>query len=227
MPGTAKTFRIAIDDSGKRYLLDVPNQCPYCGAYCDPKHKSVSVLDYDKAEVLLSIFHVRCCDKDFFCTYMKRGMEQSGAPTQLLNIYPPIQPSHLSDAINELSPRFVELYNQSYWAEQSGFFELSGSGYRNALEVLIKDYAKHELGKSDEDVKIRLAKAIDEFVPGPKLKDTADVVRILGNDYTHYERRYKHTDLNTLKTYLTIFMDRIEAEYLSNHLPVDTHRSDS
>ena len=40
----------------------------------------------------------------------------------------------------------------------------------------------------------------------------ADVVRILGNDNTHYERDYENIDFSILKQYLNIFIEMIEVQ---------------
>ena len=46
------------------------------------------------------------------------------------------------------------------------------------------------------------------------------VVRILGNDYTHYERKYPQHDFELLKGYMEIFLKQIEVRYMVNHPPV-------
>lgn len=95
---------------------------------------------------------------------------------------------------------------------------MAGCGYRNALEILIKDYAITELHKSTEEVvKKSLNNAIKDYVPSVNLSNSADVIRILGNDYTHYERHHENVDFQVLKRYLKIFIYNIENEYLIAH----------
>ena len=48
----------------------------------------------------------------------------------------------------------------------------------------------------------------------------ADVVRILGNDNTHYERDYESIDFKVLKQYLNIFIEMIEVQIKIKNPPV-------
>ena len=103
---------------------------------------------------------------------------------------------------------------------------MAGSGYRNALEVLIKDFAINELGKPTAEVcKKKLAQAIEAYMPNIRLAQSADVIRVLGNDYTHYERRYDDIDFAILKQYIQIFLNSIDCEYLIRHPVVPTGRT--
>ena len=113
---------------------------------------------------------------------------------------------------------------QSFDAEQNSYFELAGSGYRNAIEVLIKDFAIQELKAPEKEVcKKSLSQAIEAYLPNINASVSADVTRVLGNDYTHYERRYEDVDFHVLKRYLQIFINSIDCEYLISHPVVPTN----
>lgn len=115
------------------------------------------------------------------------------------------------------------MYNQCFSAEQKGHLELAGSGYRNAIELLVKDYAINELGyKKEEVVKKKLAASIKAYLPSIDLKQSADIIRILGNDYTHYEQLYAEDTFAILKQYLEIFIKSIETAYLIKHPKIKT-----
>ena len=51
--------------------------------------------------------------------------------------------------------------------------------------------------------------------------NTADVIRILGNDYAHYERKYPEHDFELLKRYMDIFINLVETKILIAHPPVE------
>lgn len=68
--------------------------------------------------------------------------------------------------------------------------------------------------------KKKLFDAISQYLNQPDLINTADVVRILGNDYTHYKRKYPQHDFELLKGYMDIFLKQIEVQYMINHPPV-------
>ena len=113
------------------------------------------------------------------------------------------------------------MYNQSLKAESNGHYELAAIGFRTSLEILIKDYAITELNLSEDDVaKKNLFNAISEYLNQDNLIKTADVIRILGNDFTHYERKYPEHDFELLKGYMNIFVKQIEVQYMVNHPPV-------
>ena len=50
------------------------------------------------------------------------------------------------------------------------------------------------------------------------------VVRILGNDNTHYERDYENIDFDVLKQYLNIFIEMIEVQIKIKNPPVSRLR---
>ena len=42
----------------------------------------------------------------------------------------------------------------------------------------------------------------------------ADVIRVLGNDYTHYQRKYNDIDFIVVKKYLEILIQQIDTKLL-------------
>jgi hypothetical protein len=216
-PGT-----IAIEHESFEALR--PNLCPYCGSeYEVPYGNIVGFQDKTIQNVVLVTFPTLCCREPFWGIYKT----STNGTAELLITYPEYAPAKLPDAIHEISPRFVRLYERCSIAEQQGAIELAGSGYRNAIEVLVKDFAIKELKEPEGEVSSKqLGKAIAEYLPNIKLQKSADVVRILGNDYTHYTTLYKDVSFQAFKRYIHIFITSIEAEYLTNHPVTDCH-SDS
>lgn len=203
------------------YTAEIPIVCPYCGAYVQPAQQNSIGVAYNGGLIIVVTFKITCCNKLFFSTFERTG---SSGHVDLLYTYPMYQLDTLPNAIYDISERFVELYKQANYAESMNFFELAGTGYRNALEVLIKDYAITELNHPEEEVvKKKLHKAIELYLPNVRLANSADVIRVLGNDNTHYERRYKDIDFSILKQYLEIFIKAIETEYLINHPVIPTN----
>lgn len=196
-----------------------PIECPHCGAYIEPTLRSLQSFNYyGNKDIYFAVYRGNCCSKNFFVLY---NVEASKG--EFLSVFPnSISPS-LPNCIQKISPRFVDMYNQCFSAEQNGHLELAGSGYRNALEILIKDYATNELKHPYEEVvKKKLATAIKTYLPSIDLKQSADVVRILGNDYTHYEQHYTEESFVILKQYIEIFIKSIETAYLIKHPKVKT-----
>lgn len=212
--------RIFFPTSSDKFESVIPVECPHCGAYSTPQIVAHTSLLNSGMKIWLFIFHNDCCDKKSFALYKI----QDGT-IEFLGILPTVHKvPKLPDSIHEISPRFVDLYRQSFDAEQNSYFELAGSGYRNAIEVLIKDYAIQELNAPEKEVcKKKLSQAIETYLPNINASISADVMRVLGNDYTHYERKYEAIDFQVLKRYLQIFINSIDCEYLIHHPVVPTN----
>lgn len=65
---------------------------------------------------------------------------------------------------------------------------------------------------------MKLADVISLFEE-KEIRISADVVRILGNDKTHYLERYNY-DIQEVKTYLSILLNSVLAEILLANPPV-------
>ncbi|WAX05235.1 hypothetical protein AC844P1_00024 [Anaerostipes phage AC844P1] len=198
----------------------LPVECPHCGAYSTPQIVASSNLDFLNYKLWLFVFFNDCCEKHSYALYKRMGEN-----AEFLGILPVFHKTYqLPESIQKISPRFVSLFNQCFDAEENGSVELAGSGYRNALEILIKDYAIQELQKNKKEVcKKSLSKCIEDYLPTVSLAQSADVIRVLGNDHTHYERKYGDIDLEVLKRYLHIFINTIDCDYLIRHPIVKTN----
>ena len=222
---TIKTKHVNFVVSTTTYFAGPkPIECPHCGSFVSPVLRNVTGFTYSGNKVIyLTTFQGDCCHKDFFGLYNIVPSTSSIPDGSLLTIYPSYKSILLPDAIHKISPRFVSMYEQCYVAEQNGHLELAGTGYRNAIEILVKDFAINELGHSQaEVVKKKLADAIKTYLPSIDLQQSADVVRILGNDYTHYNQKYDDVSFPILKAYIDIFIKSIETTYLIKHPPVPT-----
>ena len=111
------------------------------------------------------------------------------------------------------------IYNQAFSAEQYNLTEICGVGYRKALEFLIKDYLI--INNPDETEKIQkklLGSCISEYIDNTRLKSVAKRAVWLGNDETHYIRKWETKDLQDLKKLIELTLHWIEMETLSESL---------
>lgn len=126
-----------------------------------------------------------------------------------------------SEEINKISPSFVKIYNEAYAAEQYNLNEISGVGYRKSLEFLIKDYVLFiNMNKKDFEEKVRkkfLGKCIEEYVEDKRIKEISKRAVWLGNDETHYTRKWGK-ELSELKKLIDLTVHWIEAEELSKDI---------
>jgi hypothetical protein len=130
----------------------------------------------------------------------------------------PIRPVPLQfeKFIQDTSPAFCTVYSEAYEAEQLGLTEICGVGYRKALEFLIKDYLiKNEAGNEAAIKSTHLGTCIETYVKDEKIKQVAKRATWLGNDETHYERRWKNKDLSDLKTMIGLVLHWTQAEHLT------------
>lgn len=192
--------------------------CPYCGISTDATQVSLYPLDITNGRIVDVTYKCTSCDKIFHVSYKKFTEEENYQP---FSVFPNFTGRKFSEHITNTSSRFVKLYNQAYKAEYDCNYELAGCGYRNALEVLIKDYAINVLNVPKKEVKDKkLYRAIETYLPDVDMSNCADVVRILGNDNTHYERDYENIDFQVLKQYLDIFIDMIDVKIKISNPPV-------
>lgn len=195
-----------------------PAVCPHCGFGTDAPYSHKTPYAFNGHDLLVGICTCTSCNKQFLIAYEYDPANSSYAPI----IYPDRGFTPYSNEILEkVSPRFIDMYNQALQSEFHENLELAAIGYRSALEILVKDYAINELGQSqDEVISKKLCAAIGAYLHQEDLVKTADVIRILGNDYTHYERKYPQHDFELLKGYMEIFLKQIEVQYMVNHPPV-------
>lgn len=119
--------------------------------------------------------------------------------------------------INELSPSFVKIYGEAEFAEQEKLNEICGVGYRKAIEFLIKDYLIKKFSDKEAEIKEKsLGNCIGELIDNPKIKEIAKRATWLGNDETHYFRKWENKDLQDLKTLIEITVHFVSMEILND-----------
>ncbi|WP_029099238.1 DUF4145 domain-containing protein [Brevibacillus thermoruber] len=126
------------------------------------------------------------------------------------------------DEIEKISPNFVEIYNQSVEAESLGLNQVSGVGYRKALEYLVKDYLIHLYPEQQEKIKAKyLGNCIKDHIENPKIKTLAERAAWLGNDETHYTRIWVDKDVNDLKVLIELTARYISSELYSEKIVLE------
>lgn len=192
--------------------------CPFCGYGTDATFVHKVPYQFNETHILAATCNCTSCGKTFFfATEYAKGKEYTPITIPSISFV-----SYTNEILSSISERFIDMYNQALQSEFVGNIELAAIGFRTALEILIKDFAINELGKDPDAVsKKKLCDAIGEYLLGQQeLVATADVVRILGNDYTHYKRKFPEHDFELLKGYMNIFLKQIEVQYMIKHPPV-------
>lgn len=133
----------------------------------------------------------------------------STAPTHF------VEPS-LPDEVVEVSANFKTVYCQASVAEAMALDQIAGVGYRKALEFLVKDYCIVEDPSAAELIKKEaLGATITNRVSDPHVKECARRAAWLGNDETHYVRRWEDKDISDLKILIELTMSWIRSSVLT------------
>jgi len=119
--------------------------------------------------------------------------------------------------ISEISEEFPVIYNQAKRSEEMGLDRVAGMGYRRAFEFLIKDYLIFELPEKEPEIKRKmLGTCIKDYITDERIKQIAERAAWLGNDETHYERRWVDKDIEDLKKLIEITVHFITMERLAS-----------
>lgn len=203
--------KISTTNAGQIDLYDHPNECPFCHRAITPHfvsgHRSVVGVEV----------YMWCpdtsCQKSFVGYYKyNSGRYNYTGETTKGNIVNKV----FSDTVGIISSSFTIIYNQAYFAEQNGLTEICGVGYRKALEFLIKDYSILNNPDEKENIEKRLlGTCIDQYVTDERIKTVAKRAVWLGNDETHYIRKWEGKNLDDLKKLIELTIHWIEMEALT------------
>lgn len=208
-------------DKGEIVHFDgYPNECPFCHKAIIPHVEyAYDNLKTQTLEVLMSCPNSNCCKSfiGYYPFFNTNSSEYNGKVT-----FGALKEKDFPEDISIISPSFVEIYNQAFFAEQHDLSQICGVGYRKSLEFLIKDYIISK--NPDETEKIQkkmLGQCISENVDDNKIKTVAKRAAWLGNDETHYVRKWQGKDLQDLKRLIDLTLHWIEMELLTNEIEND------
>ena len=212
----------AIDQAGQRHeaTLDKdPDHCPIC-------HHGIQPRDFELSFYLDETASAERVERVFQCPrdkcghlFIARYVRGSGALTLWKCVPFELQDAGCQAEVRALSPNFYDIFNQAQKAERSGWILVAGPGYRKALEFLIKDFAcKQHPAETDKIKKIELGPCIQEYIKNELVRETATRAAWLGNDETHYLRKWEDKDLQDLKALLNLVTVTIQSELLYENM---------
>lgn len=212
-----------VQDIGSTKLAcEYPNQCPICNDRISPNHISEQ-LNID-IKLVSIFFSCPSCGKGFISHYRFDDSKKTEYNRHVyyllehLNSFPKFSKTiEFDKCINDLSPNFCEIYNQAYASEIYELNQLSGIGYRKALEFLIKDYCIYRHPDKKEIIKSSfLGQVISDYIDSDKIKNSAKASAWIGNDETHYVRKFENKDINDLKRFIKTTVAFITYELTSD-----------
>ena len=220
--------RVNIDKKDADY-------CPICHMHVDPIHIAAFLTGEGSSSRYLQRVY-RCpnsrCGMTFLALY--RGVPQSGSRGDCWYFYERVEPGYplvpsIPANIAKISESFGEIYKQAFYADNYGLKEICGSGYRKSLEFLVKDFLISRCAKLGIDkekiITTSLYSCINNWIEDPMTKSVAKRATWLGNDETHYYRKWEDKDLTDLKNLLHLTINAIENQLLAESYEEDMKES--
>lgn len=209
-----KPNNVEIRSDNVTYSLNrLPDHCPYC-------HKGITpnvLFGHRNKNHLETMMY--CPDNECNQAFIAYYYVNLGSSTvQYLNTSQgTLIGRNFSVEIIEISSLFVSIYNQAFAAEQQNLKEICGVGYRKALEFLIKDYTiLNNEAEKEEIEKATLGNVINKYVDDIRIKSVSKRAVWLGNDETHYIRKWEGKNLEDLKKLIDLTVHWIEMETLTS-----------
>ena len=210
-----------------------PDVCPQCHHALDPKILQATLSGAigekgTRMEIAFKCTH-RNCQSMFIGQYTRKEEHaQSGKMIGTFYLQRAIPLNFQTPAIfpevEEISPSFKTIFTQASEAESYGLNEISGVGYRKALEFLIKDYCIHKNQENEEEIKSAfLGSVINDYVDDANLKTCAQRAAWLGNDETHYVRKWEDRDISDLKVLIDLSCVWVRSDVLTKKYLEEMH----
>lgn len=192
------------------YIDKKPDTCPLCNQGIDPKQ----YMAYRNGYSMQIVY--RCprenCQSVFIGYYSNFPTDEfTLRKTQPKNF----EGTTFAETVTNISKEFQAIYNDAEAAENLGLTNICGCGYRKALEYLIKDFAikMEEDEKAKEKIATKLlGKVIVDDIEDKNIRNVAKRAAWLGNDETHYIRKWKSMGLDELKDLLHLVVIWIDSD---------------
>lgn len=203
--------------NGSLPYSETPDECPICLRGTNPRAVGGVVVGVFNSVGSKLTIAFQCTWNDCNETFLAYYVSVPGKGYSLLRVAPKnAAKAVFPDSITAVSPDFVKIYNQAMMAESIELDQITGIGLRKALEFLIKDFLiNQEPTKADEIKGKLLGKCINDYVADPNIKATAKLATWLGNDETHYVKRWEDKDINDLKVLIRLTVNWIDSVLLT------------
>lgn len=208
------------------FIAENPNICPHCHVANEPALQSKSYdkqvdkllsiwrCNYNKCKKMFAVSHISSDSNRFIIDRHLNGLPKGPIwPEPILNL----KDGKTIGSESEEESKFIKTYLQSLESETHGLDEISGMGYRKAIEYLVKDWAiASNPDKKDEILSQWMSAVIKEHYNGD-LKEILDRATWLGNDQTHYNKLFEEYNLSHLKELISLIMVELDREFKKKH----------
>lgn len=193
----------------------IPTECPSCKAHIEPIHvisietgeREIGGLKYVSLTRVFGCPNKQCREVFLSDYYFSKDKNKF----IYINSYPnSLEKKEFSDNINDISEMFSIIYNQALEAETRKLDQIAGMGYRKSLEFLIKDFLISERN-DEEEIKSKLLGNCIKLIDNTNIKNVAERAIWLGNDETHYVRKWLDKDIKDLKILIDLCLFHIDS----------------
>lgn len=195
-------------------IYEVPTFCPRCRKPAVGEvhgDGEVSYNEDDGSEIYLEV-PIRCpaCSQLYIAHYTQYRNDYDPAFAFTGTVPRVLPPTLVSKVMKKIAPTHAVIYDQAIAAEEARLSEISGPGFRRALEALVKEYLIYK--KPDQEQSYRetaLRNCIKHHVDDLTIRQLADKATLVGNDLTHFTK-YNDEDVQDLKDLITLVRRWIE-----------------
>lgn len=196
--------------------INMTNVCPHCFIKIIPQIVSKTAYDEKLKSNVAILFICPSCSRFFvneFKPHTVFSNSIAGYDSDLITYsYKQMVKYDLPEELSGISPLFKDIYIQSLTSEAEGLSHISGIGFRKSIEFLLKDFLINYQNEDCEKIaKLSLSQAINKL-ESKKVKDLARASVWLGNDETHYQRKYEDKDINDMKRFIRALAYFISSE---------------
>ena len=195
-------------------INDIEDECPLCKHKIDPIVLNSYFNDSEQFEFEMVL---KCPNGDCNSLFLSQYAVSFKDTYSLQKSYPKNYiMKDFSEIIKGISPNFVQIYNQALAAEEMRLDMIIGVGYRKALEFLIKDYLIYKFPDDSESIVSQLfMHCVNKYFKDTKIKSCIERATWLGNDETHYTRKWIDKDIKDLKLLIDVVIAGLENELYS------------
>lgn len=197
----------------RNYSIDrFEKECPQCHKGIHVSSANILGWNYIWEKSFEIFFKCPQCKKAFISGYY---FSESQREYLFQKSYPQIpEEIKISEELEQFTDQFCEIYKQADTAEKYNLNQIAGVGYRKALEFLVKDYLIKIKKIDKSEIEAKFLKNCIEKMDNPRIKSASERASWLGNDETHYQRRWENKDISDLKKLLDITMQYITSEIM-------------
>lgn len=206
------------DLNGKRYTIPIPDKCPICHHLVSIGNPSAkSWIELNKYQAVFQCPFKGCWN--YFIAYYEVGVQGDARRELTLKSVQPfnVVNEKSPEIITAISPNFVAIYREATEAKQRGLLQIAGPGFRKAFEFLIKDYAKSKAptNKHKEIESTFSGTVANNYIVDTRIQAVAKRALWLGNDETHYLRKWEEHNIDDLIKLIKLTINWIEIDLQS------------